>query len=278
INVDRLQRELRRGLVALLADQAQPLPVAERVRAGFLLGDLGVSRFPVTIEAWRSAIADARSGQSDGYFCSLPPPAGEPMRWIARYPITNAQFQEWTRAAQLPPRRHEVDTHFNRPNQPAAGVSWHLASAFCAWLSQQTGATIRLPGAAEWEAAARGHDERRYPWGNQRLRDRAATKEDHDLRGWPYPVPVGCYPAGASAVGALDMAGNVWEWTSDLWQTDEESGRRGSEGQKRVLRGGGYLSTKSQIVATARIGLPPGAGFDNGFRVLLEIDDRSSAG
>jgi len=96
--------------------------------------------------------------------------------------------------------------------------------------------------------------------------------EDHDLRGWPYPVPVGCYPAGASAVGALDMAGNIWEWTSDLWQTGEEAVQQSSEGQKRALRGGGYLSKKSQTLVTARIGLAPGASFDNGFRVLLEND------
>jgi Sulfatase-modifying factor enzyme 1/NACHT domain len=274
INVDRLQRELRRGLVALLADPAQPLPVAERVYAGFLLGDLGDPRFPVTLEEWRDAIIAARAGQIDGYFCLIPSVAGTAL-WIARYPITNAQLREWTRAAQLPPRHHEGGAHFNRPNQPAAGVSWHLASAFCAWLSQQAGATIRLPNEAEWEAAARGHDERRYPWGNQRLRDRAATKEDHELRGWPYPVPVGCYPAGASAIGALDMAGNVWEWTSDLWRPDGEAAHPRSDGLARALRGGGYLSKKSQTLVTARIGLPPGAGFDNGFRVLLEIGDRS---
>jgi len=89
---------------------------------------------------------------------------------------------------------------------------------------------------------------------------------------------VGCYPAGASAVGALDMAGNVWEWTSDLWRPDGKTARPRSDGLARALRGGGYLSKKSQTVATARIELPPGTGFDNGFRVLLEIDDRSPAG
>ena len=275
INVERLQRDLRRGLVELLQDKSQPLPIAERMRAGFLLGDLGDPRFPTTVEEWRREIASARAGKTDGYFCPVPPRVGDLALWIARYPITNAQLQEWMRTAQIPPRRHATDANFNRPNQPAAGVDWYLASAFCAWLSQQTSVTIRLPGEAEWEAAARGYDGRRYPWGNRRLRDHAAIKEDRDVRGWPYPVPVGCYPAGASAAGALDMAGNVWEWTSDLWQPDTESAHPHANRQARVLRGGGYLSKKSQTLATARIGLAPGAGFDNGFRVVLEVQDRS---
>jgi hypothetical protein len=273
VKVDRLRHQLRRGLVALLADPAQPLPAAERVRAGLLLGELGDLRFPITLDQWQQAIASARAGQANGYFCPIPPATGQPALWIARYPITNAQFQEWARVAELPAQRHDADASFNQPNQPAAGVNWHLATAFCAWLSQQIGAAIRLPSEAEWEAAARGQDGRRYPWGNQRLRDHAAIKEDHNLRGWPYTVPVGCYPAGASAVGALDMAGNVWEWTSDLWRPDRESAR--SQADRRALRGGSYLSKKSQTVATARIGLPLGVSFDNGFRVLLEIDQRS---
>jgi hypothetical protein len=275
INVDRLQRDLRRGLVALLNDPAQPLPVAERVRAGFLLGDLGDPRFPTTIAEWRRALADAQAGKTDGYFCPIPPRAGAALRWIGRYPITNAQVREWVRTAALPPRSHAADANFNRPNQPAAGVSWWRASAFCAWLSEQTRMIIRLPSEAEWEDAARGPDERRYPWGNQRRRDRAATKEDHDLRAWPYTVPVGCYPAGAAACGALDMAGNVWEWTADVYQSDTAGHGQGGEAA-RALRGGGYLSTKSQTLATARIGLAPGRGFDNGFRVVLELPDRAS--
>jgi hypothetical protein len=273
VNVDRLQRDLRRGLVALLQDKTQPLPIAERVHAGFLLGDLGDPRFPVTIDEWRLEIAGARVGKANTYFCSVPPPASDQAFWIARYPITNAQLQEWSRTAQLSPRRQELDANFYRPNQPAAGVNWYLASAFCVWLSQQTNVTIRLPSEVEWEAAARGHDRRRYPWGNEHLRDRAAIKEDQDVRAWPYTIPVGCYPAGASAVGALDMAGNIWEWTSDVWRVDTESGHSGGNGQKRVLRGGGYSSTRKQALVTARIGLGPGVSFDNGFRIVLDLED-----
>jgi formylglycine-generating enzyme required for sulfatase activity len=296
IKVDRLQGKLRTGLIELLNDRTQPLPIAERVRAGFQLGDLSDPRFPVTFDDWRREIARAEQGDTSGYFCRVEPgtyiigsadddpdadDTEKPQHtvvfdapfWIARYPITNAQLQEWSRTAQLPPRRQESDANFNRPNQPAAGVNWHLASTFCAWLSQQTNTTVRLPSEAEWEAAAYGRDGRRYPWGNEYLRDRAAIKEDEALRTWPYTVPVGCYPAGASAVGALDMAGNIWEWTSDVWWVDTESGHSGGNGQKRVLRGGGYSSTRKQALATARIGLGPGVSFDNGFRIVLDLED-----
>jgi hypothetical protein len=270
-SVESLRRDLRRGLVRLLADGSQPLPIAERVRAAFLLGDLGDPRFPVSTESWQREIARAEAQDPAGYFCPLPLEGAR--RWLGRYPITNEQLRAWPRAAREHSWRREADPNFNRPNQPAAGVSWELAAAFCTWLSQQVARTVRLPREAEWEAAARGHDRRLYPWGNKRQRDRAAAKEDHDLRGWPFTVPVGCYPAGASAVGALDMAGNIWEWTADVWQPDSAEAQRMVAQPPRVLRGGGYLSKRRHTLATARIGLMPGASFDNGFRVLLELDE-----
>ncbi len=121
INVDRLQRELRLGLVALLADAAQPLPVVERVRAGFLLGELGDPRFPVSLDQWRQAIERARAGQANGYFCPIPAPAGAAPRWIGRYPITNAQLNAWAATAQ--PRRADrsrMPTSTGRTSQPLA--------------------------------------------------------------------------------------------------------------------------------------------------------------
>jgi len=272
VKVERLQRTLRAGLVELLANPAQPLPVAARVRAGLLLGELGDPRFPVTIDAWRHEVERALVGHADGYFCSVALPASSPALWIARYPITNAQLLAWSQAEQAAPRRTRTDAGFMAPNQPASGISWDDASACCAWLSRHISRTIRLPTEAEWQAAAAGPDGWSYPWGNTRRRDRAATKEDHDQRAWPYPTPVGCYPAGAAPCGALDMAGNVWEWTADVWPTDTPSDRSQAANPPRALRGGGYLSKKHQTRTTARIGLAPRAGLDSGFRVVLEID------
>jgi formylglycine-generating enzyme required for sulfatase activity len=273
INVDRLLRDLRHGLVAVLADIKQPLPSATRVCAGFFLGDLGDPRFPVTIEQWQREITRAHAGVTNGYFCPLPSRTGVPSLWIARYLVTNAQMQAWQRDTQQLPLPLAHDTNFNQPNQPVAGVNWFLAAEFCTWLEQQTGTHIRLPSESEWQIAAYGDDGRRYPWGNIRDTDRAAIKEDRDQRGWPYPVPVGCYPAGASAVGALDMAGNVWEWTADVWPSDAELTGSRSEFQPRVLRGGGYRSKKSQTSATGRIRQTPHIVLDYGFRVVLDLHD-----
>jgi hypothetical protein len=272
VKVERLQRALREGLVELLADPAQPLPVAARVRAGLLLGELGDPRFPVTLDAWRQEVERARAGLASGYFCPVVLPPGSRALWIGRYPIVNAQLYAWMQAEQRSIHRTRTGANFMFPNQPVSGISWDDANACCAWLSREIPAVIRLPTAAEWQAAAAGPEGRSYPWGDAREQDRAASKEDHDQRAWPYPTPVGCYPAGAAACGALDMAGNVWEWTTDVLPADAP-GEHEQPAPLRVLRGGGYLSKKHQTRTTARIGLAPKAGLDSGFRVVLEIGE-----
>lgn len=280
VRVERIQRALRAGLAALLADREQPLPAAERVRAGFLLGDLGDPRYPVTLDQWRRELGRARDSAAaaepaQAYFCRLP---GAAPRWCGRYPITNQQLRAWAQAAGGATWRRADHPSFNRPNQPAIGVGLPLAVAFCDWLSHALGAGIRLPSEAEWLAAAYGDDGRSYPWGDTRERDRAAIKDDQSARGWPFTVPVGCYPAGASAVGALDMAGNVWEWTSDVFDAEAPGDGPLGETRPRALRGGGYRSKKSHMLASGRIGQPPGVSADDGFRVMLDLGDTPSSG
>jgi formylglycine-generating enzyme required for sulfatase activity len=294
VDVDRLQDDLRAGLAELLGDKRQSLLVGERVRAGFLLGELGDPRLPVTIEEWRREAERALAGDADGYFCRVEAGAymvgsaeNEPdahfdeqprhtisfdaALLIACYPITNSQWQEWEKVSgERALSANSVD--LSHPNQPVIGLLYHQAVAFCAWLSEQVGATLRLPAELEWEAAARGGDARRYPWGDVWHDDRAVVKQNQETTQLSRPAPVGCYPAGASPCGALDMAGNVWEWTAGEYRSYPEAKEAFmSSSGRRVLRGGSFQSGKDQVRCAARFGYyPKQALIDGGFRVVLE--------
>ncbi|MEI7646403.1 MAG: SUMF1/EgtB/PvdO family nonheme iron enzyme [Chloroflexales bacterium] len=290
VDVAGLQSDLRTGLALLLNDTAQPLPVAERVRAGFLLGDLGDPRYPVTVEEWRAEVD--RAGQPGSYFCRVEPgeysigssdndpdaddnekpqhtvTLDQPLL-IARYPVTNDQWRAWV-AQGGEASNYDDDSDLNHRNQPVVGVTWEMSNAFCAWLSELLGTTVRLPAEHEWEAAARGGDTRRYPWGDDWRDDYAATEENQEARGVAYTVPVGCYPAGAAPCGAMDMAGNVWEWTADVWQSYPGAEKVFTDDGLRAVRGGSCYNDRTNVRCGARgRNLLFNGGDSNGFRVVL---------
>ncbi len=136
----------------------------------------------------------------------------------------------------------------DKADHPVVTVSWHDAQAFCKW------AGVLLPTEAEWEKAARGTDGRMWPWGNDK-----PTKDHCNFNGnVGDTTPAGSYPKGVSPYGCLDMAGNVWEWTSSLrrpYPYDGKDGRRISNREKIVCCVGGRSSTTSTSFAA-----PSGTG------------------
>jgi iron(II)-dependent oxidoreductase len=140
--------------------------------------------------------------------------------------------------------RWQADGGFE--NNPVVEASWFGALAYCAWRG------ARLPSEAEWEKAARGSDTRKYPWGNE-APDRSRA---HYGAGWNDLRAVGSFPKGASPYGALDMAGNGWEWVNSGYLPYPYSSADGREDIQRDLvrgtRGGGHDSSADQLTTTHR--------------------------
>ena len=198
---------------------------------------------------------------------------------IGRYEVTIAQFAAFVASTGFAAEPQAFEAP---PDHPVANVSWPDALAYCRWLdaelrgSPQTppalaerlgaGWRITLPSEAQWEKAARGNDGRRYPWGEEMRRDRAALQNGAT-------VPVGSIPCPECAHGLLDMSGNVWEWTQSPFQRypfDEED--RGDMGTDAlwVMRGGSFTDPARNLRTTTRGGADPGARRPFiGFRLAL---------
>jgi formylglycine-generating enzyme required for sulfatase activity len=173
--------------------------------------------------------------------------------YIGLHPVTNHQYARFLKACPGHPEPvYWREERFNSPRQPVVGVSWADADAYCRW------AGLALPTEAQWEAAARGSDQRRYPWG-----DDPPTPERANFGGHANaPAPVDAHPAGRGPFGTLDQAGNVWEWCADAWSQSayEERGEgrldpchHGDPGM-RVLRGGSWLNPGPDLRAAVREG------------------------
>lgn len=218
--------------------------------------------------------------------------------WIGQTEVTNAQYAAFVAAGGYEQQRYWTDAgwnwkmangvmapedynNFTHANQPRIGVSWYEAVAYTHWLTERLRASgtigqdeeIRLPTEAEWEYAARGPANLTYPWGNDWdvMRLNAAGSAD----GYEsITAPVGSYPQGASWVGALDMIGNVWEWTlSEYGDYPHVSadGRKDISGDAlRVLRGGSWYNDHNFARAADRnLSNPYNRDFSFGFRLCV---------
>jgi formylglycine-generating enzyme required for sulfatase activity len=175
--------------------------------------------------------------------------------FIDRYEVTNAQYQEFVEATGHrkpgPPSRYAKNmAKMRRPNQPVVYVSWEDADAYCRWKGK------RLPTEAEWEKAMRGTDGRLWPWGNAERLGAANWARVND--GYEVTASVGTFREDRSPFGVMDGAGNVMEWVQDWYseQAYRESAERNPQspehGIYRVLRGGGYTTTGSDLRITSR--------------------------
>ena len=161
-------------------------------------------------------------------------------------------------------------------DHPVMEVSWYGAQAYCDW------AGGRLPTEAEWEYAARGARALVFPWGDAFDGNRLNYCDDNCEYGWKdgaindgfaRTAPVGSYPDGASWCGALDMAGNVWEWAHDWYGEDyydaspDRNPQGPASGQNRIVRGGSWSNVPSFVRSASRLRNDPDYTYVNlGFR------------
>jgi formylglycine-generating enzyme required for sulfatase activity len=189
--------------------------------------------------------------------------------YIDRLEVTTARYAKFLSATgsnNLPDGWDEVAGEHSE-EMPVIGVSWNDANAYCHWAGR------RLPTEAEWEKAARGTDERQYPWGNVTPTIDRANFENSAPG--PYEgalSAVGSHPGGRSPYGVEDMAGNAAEWVADWYSEsfslDETFNPKGrAEGEKKVIRGGGRYDPGARLSAAARqYASPDTRGEDIGFR------------
>ena len=173
-----------------------------------------------------------------------------------KFEVSVSQYDAFLQSSgrQAPEYWDQVSTA-KHGNLPVVGVDWHDAGAYCRWAGK------RLPTEAEWEKAARGTDERKYPWGNEEPTPTLAnfgkewfSKNIYNER----LAPVDSYEAGKSPYGLHHMAGNVWEWTTDWYeerfygQTPRPNPPGPSSGTTVVVRGGSWFMVPYSVRSADR--------------------------
>lgn len=178
---------------------------------------------------------------------------------IGESEVTNAEYSEFIReTGRTAPdgwSGHKFPS--GTDSFPVSNVSWKDAADFCTWKATKLGLPVRLPTEAEWELAARGADQLKYPWGGEWNSDAAISKETGGKIS-----AVKSFPINRSSSGAFDMVGNVWEWVSDDIAESEavsdehvESARK--QGRRlRLVKGGSAEEPASEMDAQSRYEVP----------------------
>jgi formylglycine-generating enzyme required for sulfatase activity len=220
--------------------------------------------------------------------------------FIGRFPVTNDEYARFIRAAgysapvvrELPIiasgdreamfreiaasyEWHSAEPPAGHGNHPVVLIRYDDAMAYCGWLADALGRVVRLPTEAEWEKAARGGGEgQRYPWGPDidasrgNFLGQSAVKREHGTRS------TGTYPP--NGYGLCDMAGNVWEWVADWYETQYYAISTARDplgpaaGTMRIVRGGSWVSDDVNMLRCAyRHQVPPDTyAYSLGFRIV----------
>lgn len=200
--------------------------------------------------------------------------------YIDKFELTNGRYLEFVKAThhRIPQNPKNATRNLwqgdtiaeSLIDRPVINVDWADAQAYCQWAGK------RLPTEAEWEKAAKGTADRRFPWGNVEPTNKHLNFNQQWI-GEKTLMPVGSYEAGKSPFGVYDMAGNVWEWVNDWYDAKyyEKSPAKnptGPEtGTKRVLRGSGWQNETPTVRIFTRVDSDPTIRNEStGFRCAMD--------
>lgn len=200
--------------------------------------------------------------------------------YIDKYEVTNGRYLEFVKATD-----HRVPQNPKNPtrnlwegvsipeslaDRPVVNVDWADASAYCTWAGR------RLPTEAEWEKAAKGNHDWRFPWGNVEPTNKHLNFNQKWI-GERTLMPVGSYESGKSPYGVYDMAGNVWEWVNDWYDAKyyEKSPAKNppgpASGTKKVIRGAGWQNETPTVRIFTRVDSDPTIRNEStGFRCAMD--------
>jgi formylglycine-generating enzyme required for sulfatase activity len=186
--------------------------------------------------------------------------------FIDQFEVTNGRYLEFVKSTA-----HRIPQNPKNPtrnlwqgdgitdslaDRPVINVDWYDATAYCQWAGK------RLPTEAEWEKAAKGTSDRRFPWGNVEPTGKHLNYNQRWI-GEKTLMPVGSYEAGKSPYGVYDMAGNVWEWVNDWYdaryyeKSPSKNPNGPQEGTKKVIRGAGWQNETPTVRIFTRVDSDP---------------------
>jgi len=182
--------------------------------------------------------------------------------YIDKYEVTNARYLKFMEDTGYNAPKYWDNPDFNIPAQPVVGVTWFDAQEYCKWAGK------RLPTEAEWEKAARGGlIGKRYPWGDEEPDGTKCNFADKNTDldwsnkyvddGYQYTAQVGNY--SPNGYGLYDIAGNVWEWCADWYDSNyysyspDKNPTGPASGEYRVARGGSWYNESSHLLTADRV-------------------------